>query len=346
MDRTLDRRRALQLGGATLASLLAGCSAGPTTGVTETPETSPYTRVYRDTIDSVVLVDPPRGQGSGFVYDETHLVTNAHVVGEADEADVRFSSGEWRAGTVVGRDAHSDLAAVELDAMPESASPLSFADADPVVGQEVVVIGNPFDLGGSVTSGIVSGVDRSIPSPAGFPIPDAIQTDAGVNPGNSGGPMMTLDGEVLAVINSGGGENIAFGISAALTTRVVPSLIETGGYDHAFVGAAFTPVTPDIAAANGLAEPRGLLVTAVLDDGPAAGTLRASDDSTVVEGRTVPVGGDVLLTIDGRAVTTSESLGSYLALETRPGQTVALTVLRDGTERTLELELGTQPDDL
>ncbi|MFB6117330.1 S1C family serine protease [Halosegnis sp.] len=355
-DRTLDRRTALKLGGTTLAAALAGCNArrtGTATGTDSTATadsggdtTSSYADVHQATADSVVLVDPPRGQGTGFVYDDGHIVTNAHVVGEADEADIRFSSGAWTSGPVVGRDVHSDLAVVAVESMPEEATPLPFADRPAVVGEEVVVIGNPFGLGGTVTAGIVSGVDRSIPSPAGFPIPDAIQTDAAVNPGNSGGPMMRLDGTVLAVINSGGGDNIAFGISAALTTRVVPELIETGEYDHSFIGAAFTPVTPEIATANDLETARGLAVTAVLDDGPAAGVLQASEDTTIVEGRQVPVGGDILLAIDDRTLLTTEGLGSYLALETRPGETVDLTVLRAGDEQTITLELGVQPNEL
>ena len=364
-----DRRRVLELGGAALATALAGCTFGADAGDdatatrtdtdatttatgTETPSDegdeadSPYSRVYRETADSVALVDPPRGQGTGFVYDADHVVTNAHVVGDADGADVRFASGEWGVGRVVGTDAHSDLAVIEVGERPASATPLPFADSPAVVGQEVVVIGNPFGLGGTVTSGIVSGVNRSIPSPAGFSIPDAIQTDAAVNPGNSGGPMVSLEGEVLAVINSGGGDNIAFGISAALTTRVVPELIETGSYDHSFIGAAFTPVTPELATANDLDAPRGLLVTRVLEGGPAAGTLRPSEETAVVEGERLPVGGDILLAVDGRSLTTTEELGSYLALETSPGEVVALTVIRDGAERTVELELGVQPDEL
>jgi S1-C subfamily serine protease len=153
---------------------------------------------------------------------------------------------------------------------------------------------------------------------------------------------MSLDGSVVAVINSGGGENIAFGISAALTQRVVPELVASGDYDHAHVGASFTNVTPQIAAANDLDEPRGLLVVDVAPDGPAAGTLRPSEPA-YVDGRALPVGGDVLLEIDGTTVPTPEDLWSYLALETRPGDAVELAVLRDGSRETVDLELGTRP---
>ncbi|MCG1003847.1 MULTISPECIES: S1C family serine protease [Halobacterium] len=359
-ESSVDRRRFLELCGASTLAALAGCSSsapgGETTaGVagnsdapqetisqTESELNSPYAEVYRETIDSVVLVRADGSQGTGFVYDETHVVTNAHVVGRADDAAIRFSEGDWSTGSVVGTDPHSDLAVVEVDSVPEPATPLPFADSEPVVGQEVVAIGNPYNLNGSATTGVVSGLDRLIPSPTGYRIPDAIQTDAAVNPGNSGGPLMSLDGSVLAVINSGGGENIAFGISAALTQRVVPELVRSGDYDHAYVGASFTNVTPQIAAANDLDESRGLLVLNVASDGPATGVLRPSE-AAYVDGRRLPVGGDVLLEIDGTTVPTPEDLWSYLALETRPGDTVELTVLRDGSRGTVDLELGTRP---
>ncbi|WP_081597653.1 S1C family serine protease [Natrinema pellirubrum] len=216
-------------------------------------------------------------------------------------------------------------------------------DDPPAVGREVVAIGNPFDLEGTLTTGIVSGVDRSIPAPTGYSIPDAIQTDAAVNPGNSGGPLLTLEGAVAAVINSGGGDNVGFGISAALTERVVPELVEDGAYDHSFLGASFTDVTPAVASANDLADRGGLLVVDIVGGGPAAGVLEPSPGTEYTGRRRVPVGGDVLLAVDGTALATKEDLERYLALETRPGDTVELTVRRDGTERSVSLELGTRP---
>ncbi|USZ67824.1 trypsin-like peptidase domain-containing protein [Halorussus salilacus] len=357
-DSTPSRRRFLELGGAALAASLAGCSAsapgqdatttesdtGTTTATDpESGSDSVYTEVYRNAVDSVVMVRADQGQGTGFAFDDSHVVTNAHVVGDAESVNVRFAQGEWSEGEVVGTDAHSDLAAVEVGTTPSSASALPFAEADPAIGQEVVAIGNPYDLNGSLTTGVVSGTDRSIPAPTGYRIPDAVQTDAAVNPGNSGGPLMSVDGRVVAVINSGGGDNIGFGISSALTRRVVPRLIETGEYEHSFVGVSFTNVTPTIAEANDLDEPRGLIVTRVVEGGPSEGVLRAGETETV-DGRRVPVGGDVLLAIGDAELETSEDLGSYLALRTRPGETVELTVLRDASERTVELELGSRPE--
>lgn len=367
MPRHVTRRRLLSLAGTALTASVAGCSAdsapdGTTTDATEpdgenatatttttatatdASEPSVYTRVYRETIDSVVLVKTRNSQGSGFVYDDGHVVTNAHVVGDADSVSVRFRGGEWRTGAVVGTDAYSDLAAVAIDDRPEAAAPLALREDTPTVGREVVVIGNPFGLDGTLTSGIVSGVNRAVPSPTGYSIPDGVQTDAAVNPGNSGGPIVSLDGRVVAVINSGGGDNVAFGISAALTRRVVADLIETGSYEHAFMGVSLATVTPRRAAANDLAEPRGILVVDVLSGGPSDGVLRPSDDTAVADGQRVPVGGDVIVALDGTAITSTEDLGSYLALNTRPGDTVSVTVLRDGDEQTLGLELGARPE--
>ena len=360
-----SRRQFLTLGGAALGAALAGCSAPTELGddTEDTPQQrdemtplsaqpeetptqvadSPYEAVYRETIDSVVLVRTGQGQGTGFVFDDSHVVTNAHVVGRASSVDVRFSDGTWSSGDVIGTDRHTDLAAVEVAELSSSATPLPFVENQVDPGEEVVAIGNPFNLDGSVTTGVVSGTDRSIPAPTGYRIPDAIQTDAAVNPGNSGGPLVSLDGRVVAVINSGGGDNIAFGISAALTQRVVPELIETGSYEHAYLGVSFRDVTPAIADAMGMDDPRGLLVVQVRGGGPAAGVLEPSRETTVVDRQRVRVGGDVILAIDGTAVMTAEDVGSYLALNTRPGDTVTLTIYRDGSRQQVDLELGTRP---
>jgi S1-C subfamily serine protease len=295
---------------------------------------SPYTEVYRETIQSVVLIsastDRGVGQGSGFVYSENHLVTNEHVVGDAEGIEVRFARGEWRSASVVGTDVSSDLAVIEVSDRPDYARALPLVDEEPAIGTEVVAIGNPFGrFDGSASAGIVSGTDRSIPAQNGFAIPDAIQTDAAVNPGNSGGPLVNLDSRVVGVVNSGGGENIAFAISAALVERVVSALIEDGEYEHAYVGVRLRTVTPTVAEEAGLDRPRGVLVGRVRPDGPAADTLRE---------------GDVIVGLGGNEVDTRQQLASFLALEASPGETVDVTVLRDGQRRTLELTLGDRPE--
>ena len=368
-DPTPTRRRVLELSGTAILGGLAGCNtdaprantrtqSGSTPATDETNDaaasrtrpsesgtsTSPYARVYRQTVDSVVLVRTDGGRGTGFLVEPAHVVTNAHVVEDASTVDLRFSEGRWSEGDVVGTNPGTDLAVIELPESAPTPDPLPFAEDDPTVGQEVVAIGNPFDLGGTVTTGIVSGVDRSAPAPTGAQIPDAIQTDAAVNPGNSGGPLMSLDGRVLAVINSETGENIGFGISAALARRVVPRLVEDGSYEHPFLGVTLAGITPDLARALGLSRPQGVLVTSVLDDGPSAGRLRGGDETRIVDGSRVRVGGDVLLSIDGETLRTTEDLSSHLALETRPGDTVELTVRREGFVTSVDVELGTRVD--
>ncbi|WP_135853821.1 S1C family serine protease [Halorussus salinus] len=305
---------------------------------------SVYTRVYRETSDSVALIRTPRGsQGSGFLYDERHFVTNYHVVGEADRVSVQFDDTRSRVGRVVGRDPRSDLAVVEVDA-PEEVAPLDLLDSEPVIGTRVAVVGSPYGLRGSLTSGIVSGVDRQVPSPAGdYKIPNAIQTDAPVNPGNSGGPLVNLSGEVLGVVNSGGGDNIAFAISAPLVRRVVPALVADGEYDHPYLGAQTTTVTELVARANDFPTAEGVLVVNVPSDVPAAGQLRPCTRVERVEGFRVPVGGDALLAIDGTAIRSDKDLHAYLALEASPDDTLSVRVRRDGGVTTVPVEIGERP---
>jgi S1-C subfamily serine protease len=358
----LTRRRYLGLAAATSAGL-AGCSTSADSnsntdaatgqaqqGTETTPSSasngsenaseaaeSPYTQVYHETIGSVVLVSiggsgvggQRGGQGSGFVYRNRYVLTNAHVVRDAGRAEIQFARGESRTGQVVGRDAYSDLAVIEVQKPPSYADPLPIAKNEPAIGTRVAAIGSPYGFEGSITSGIVSAVNRSVPAPQGnFEIPNAIQTDAPVNPGNSGGPLVDLAGDVQGVINSGGGDNIAFAISAPLVRKVVPPLIENGEYEHPYMGVALRPVTEGLARREDLRNARGLLVAEVLSGTPAAGTLRS---------------GDVLVAVDGERVDTREGLSSYLELQTSPGDTARLTVRRGGERQQIELTLGARP---
>jgi S1-C subfamily serine protease len=364
-----SRRWFLSALGAAAAVGVAGCSSTPTTnaaddptptvgvgdrdgepiGETVTPEggVSPYTEVYRETISSVVLLQVSTstgtGQGSGFMWDGNHVVTNQHVVEDANGIEVRFDEGEWREGSVVGTDVYSDLAVVRVEDVPDYATPLEVVGGDPPIGTEVVALGNPLGLGQSISSGIVSGLDRTLPSSTGFSIPDAIQTDAAANPGNSGGPLVMLDGRVAGVISAGQGDNIAFAISGALTNRVVPALIEDGEYGHAYMGIGLRPVTPTLAEANDLPAVRGVMVVSVVEDGPSDGVLQGASGGRFVDGVEVPVGGDVVLAMDGFAIPDSAALSAYLALEASPGDTIPVEVLREGQRRTVELTLGRRP---
>ena len=386
MDEEVSRRRLIAALGAGLAGGLAGCSLGApareeTDGPGETrtraprsgdsdlpdgtppeldietpretdgpPSDSPYTRVYREVIDSVtaIRVETPSGAGSGtaWMYDDRHLVTNEHIVGEARSAAVRFRNDGWREARIVGSDVYSDLGVVRVADPPDDATPLPLVEAEATVGTEVVAVGNPFGLSGSVTAGIVSGNDRSLDAPNGFSIPDAVQTDAAANPGNSGGPLVTLDGEVAGVINSGvrGGDNVGFAISAALTRRVVPTLIQRGEYDHSYVGVAPVEVGPELAEANNLPITWGVYIDETRSGTPADGVFRGSTGSAVVDGREVPTGGDVIVNIDGTVIQTRQDLGTFLALETSPGDTVTVTVIRDERTERVRLTLAARPE--
>jgi len=305
---------------------------------------SPYTAVYRDTIDSVVLVTVtgPRGSGglgSGFVIDEQHIVTNNHVVESAtdDGVEIQFSTEEWRTASIVGTDPYSDLAVLRVDSLPDDVSGLSIIDREPAIGQEVLALGNPFGLDASISQGIISGVDRVLPSPSGFSIPAAIQTDAPVNPGNSGGPLVGLEGDVFGIVFAGAGQAIGFAISPRLANRVVPALIEDGTYEHPYMGVAVQPVGPEIADAIGLEDATGVLVVEVVPNAPADGVLEPA-----IPGQ--PSSGDVIVAIDGQQVQNQAQLLSTLALETAPGDTVELTVVQSGDEQSVEVTLGSRPE--
>ncbi|PSQ44821.1 serine protease [Halobacteriales archaeon SW_7_68_16] len=370
-----SRRRFLAATGSALGVGLAGCAQAPGRRDTNPDpddsidgnpdpgtagERSIYSRIYADASDSVVSINVfaegsgqtagVSSQGSGFMYDDTHVVTNQHVVGGATDVDLRYATGEWVTPEIVGTDAYSDLAVIRVEDPPESAEPIGFVDSEPTIGQEVVAIGNPFGLSGTVSSGIISGIDRTLEGANNFNIADGIQTTAPVNPGNSGGPLVDLDGNAVGVINSGGGDNIAFAISYALTNRVVPALIEDGEYRHTYVGVTLTGVTPNIAEANELDEVDGIILAQVIDDTPADGVLRGSPRNEEVQGVSVPVGGDIIVAMDGTELDTQAELASYLALNTSPGETIDITVLRtideDSLERervTVSLTLGTRP---
>jgi len=309
-----------------------------------------YERLYRETIPSVVSVyvtpdDRSQwgGSGSGFVYDETHIVTNEHVVGDADEVDLRFSEGDWRVGRVVGTDRYTDLAVLAVEDLPADTTPLPLAEANPAPGVPVAALGNPMGLDGSISAGIVSGASRSMPTGNGFAMPDTVQTDAPINPGNSGGPLVTTDGEVVGVNRAKTGDNIGFAVSAEVVRRVVPDLIAEGRVAHSYLRVRTLDVSPTVAEANGLDETGGVLVVEV-SRGPASGVLRGCRGTRTVRGREVPTGGDVITAIDGAPVDSHEALMRHLLVETRPGESVTVDLVRNGHARTETVTLAERPD--
>jgi S1-C subfamily serine protease len=259
----------------------------------------------------------------------------------------------------VGTDPHSDLAVVKIDAPEEELHPIAVADSTTVhVGQLAVAIGNPFGLDGTMTVGFVSALGRSLPVSSGGPlapsynIPDIIQTDAPINPGNSGGVLVDSAGRLIGVptaiespVRANAG--IGFAVPSAIVANVVPDLINTGTHEHPWLGLSGSTLNLELAEAMDLESgQRGVLVSEVVSDSPAdeAG-LRGSDRTTEIEGQEVRIGGDVIIAIDGEEVLEFEDLIVYLSRYTRVGQTVELTVLRDGAEKTLELTLRARPSD-
>lgn len=297
-----------------------------------------------------------QGEGSGFVYDlQGHIVTNYHVVRGAQRIEITFYNDLTAPATLVGGDPDSDLAVIKVDVEPEQLVPLPLSDSDLVrVGQPVVAIGNPFGLAGTMTSGIVSAVSRTMPAGGGeassYTIPDIIQTDAAINPGNSGGPLLNLSGQVIGVntaiesaVQSSAG--VGFCVPSNIVAKVVPSLIELGYYDHPRLGISGWTVTSDWVQAASLAEGlRGVLVVEVTPDSPAsAAGLRPCDNTVTVGAASYPVGGDVIVSIDGASVTKFDELISYLARYTEVGQTVTLGIVRGNRTIDVDLLLDARP---
>ncbi|MDY6774026.1 MAG: trypsin-like peptidase domain-containing protein, partial [Candidatus Nanohaloarchaea archaeon] len=323
--------------------------------VVKTNASTPLPEIFEMAKHSVVSVqtEGPNGgaQGSGFVYSsEGYIVTNEHVVQGATEVEVTFLSGKQRQAKIVGADPYTDLAVLKVDPEGLDLQPLSLGEIGEVrVGDRVAAIGNPFGLSGSMTSGIVSQKNRLLRTEGQFSIPNVLQTDAAINPGNSGGPLLNMQGEVIGVntaISSKTGtfNGVGFAVSVETVKRVVPVLIQKGEYRHPWIGVSGRDVSPEIANAMDLNVSYGFLVVEVVDDSPAdrAG-LHAGGREVTIEGRKITVGGDVIVGIDGRKVRKINDILNYLAKETSVGETITLTVLRDGERKEIELTLARRP---
>jgi 2-alkenal reductase len=305
---------------------------------------------------------PAQALGSGFVWDtQGHIITNNHVVDGASSIQVTFSDGMTVDAKVVGTDPNADLAVLQVNVPASQLTPVVLADSTQVkVGQIAIAIGNPYGLAGTMTEGIISGLERTLPvgldnltSQQGptYSIPDIIQTDASINPGNSGGVLVDIQGQLIGVTaaiesSSGSNSGIGFVIPSAIVKKVVPSLIATGSYQHPRLGISGTSMTPDLAKAMGLdSQQNGALVIEVTPGGPAANAgLQASNQTATINGQNVPVGGDVIVAINGQSVKQFDDLSTYLFYNTSIGQTVNLTVLRNGKEQTVKVTLDALPN--
>lgn len=294
------------------------------------------------------------GTGTGFVIDrEGHIVTNNHVVEGATSIEVNFFDGTIVRGEVVGLDPDSDLAVIRVSNIAaEDLQPVTFGDSNSLfIGQEVVAIGSPFGQRWTMTTGIVSALDRTIAGLTGYSIGSVIQTDAAINPGNSGGPLVNIQGEVIGVNSqimseTRSSSGIGFAVPSNLTQRVAQALIETGSVEYSYLGISGQAVNLSYMEALGLPnDARGVIVSYVEPDGPAARAgLQTPSNPVGVNGFRIPTSVDIITAIDGEPVTDMPSLIAYLAENTQPDQTVTLTVVRNGSEQvTLPLTLGSRP---
>jgi 2-alkenal reductase len=304
-----------------------------------------FTQLYQQVSPSVVAIRVTitgrngrtigSSTGSGFVIDsEGHIVTNNHVVDDASFIEVEFYDGTLAEGQIVGLDPDSDLAVIEVDVPGDRLFPIAFGDSNTLlVGQPVVAIGSPFGQDWTLTTGIVSGLNRMLDGLTAYSIGGVIQTDAAINPGNSGGPLLNLSGQLIGVnsqiaTESGSSSGVGFAIPSNLVWRVAQELIQNGTVDYSYIGISGTDVTlPIIRALNLPENTRGIVVSEVVFGGPAAQAgLRNSAISNTTR-RT-----DVITAINGIQIKGMDELVSYLAGQTLPGQTVTLSVLRDGTQ--------------
>jgi S1-C subfamily serine protease len=307
--------------------------------------------------DRFMRAVPQEGSGSGFVYDtEGHIVTNYHVVENAEELLVTLASGQVYETEIVGTDPANDLAVIRTDAGADLPEPLALSDSDKLrVGQFVAAIGNPFGLEQTLTTGVVSALGRVIQSPEDNRfIGEAIQTDAAINPGNSGGPLLDLKGHVIGVNSqiispSGASSGIGFAVSANTVRRVVPELIARGHYPHPWLGTQMLTLTPAMAKAFREADTNipvdtGLLVIEAVKGTPADKAGIQGGSRVVRIGHyQIPLDGDIIVAIDGEPINDFQALTVYLETQTTVGDTVELTIIRDGEEQAVQVTLEERP---
>jgi S1-C subfamily serine protease len=290
--------------------------------------------------------------GSGFVLDhDGHVLTNAHVVDNATMVSVTFNGTRTRPAKIVGRDESTDLALLKVDTSGLHLRPLQLGDSKRVqVGDPTVAIGNPFGYDRTLTTGVVSALQRRLTAPDGYTIDNVIQTDAAINPGNSGGPLIDAGGRVIGINsqiatggNGSGSVGIGFAVPVDTAKSVIRQLEEHGRVERAWLGIRFVAIDPEVRQA-GVDERTGLLVQSVSTNGPAAraGLLGGDRPVTMVTGDQLLLGGDVVTTVDGTRMVTADDLTRVLQRH-RPGDTVPVEVRRGDTLRTLQVTLGNRP---
>lgn len=296
----------------------------------------PWPEIYNQIKNSIVLIQTDIGLGSGFIYDnEGHIITNFHVIEDATSIYVTFLDGNISYASIVGEDPYSDLAVIKVNQYITTLHPVVLGNSSAlVVGESVAAIGNPFGLSDTITAGIVSAKDRELQAPGGYLIVDIIQVDAAVNPGNSGGPLVNLKGQVIGIntaIISGSGNfaGVGFAIPSDTTLREIDDLIETGTYKHPWLGIAGVDVDLSVAQDIGLEKPIGFLITLVNSNSPAEEAGLQS--------------GDVIVGVDYHIVRKLSDLTIYIERNKRPGDQITLNIVRNGQTQSLDLTLGERP---
>jgi S1-C subfamily serine protease len=327
--------------------------------------TTSLAQIYNDVKDSVVVITGyvmqysffgrqySQVQGSGFIYEYTNdmvVITNKHVVDQAENITVTFSNGDGYPATVIGSDAYSDLAVLSVDAPLKEFQPLEITSSSTLeVGDPVIAIGSPFGLGGTMTTGIISQLGRTIQdSVAGnFPIANIIQTSAAINPGNSGGPLLNYEGEVIgittAIISNSNG--LGFAVPSNTILREITSLITTGSYtQHPWVGISGTDMTYEIAKAIGTNITYGWLITQVTNGGAAeqAGLQGGGQQVQIID-EWIVTGGDIIISVDGTRIINGDTFMSYLEEHTTPNQTITITILRNNHIQDVPVVLKQRP---
>ncbi len=293
---------------------------------------------------------PTQGSGSGSIIDtKGHILTNHHVVADAQKLEVTLGDGSKWPATLVGSDPDNDLAVIKIEAPRDKLKVISMGDSRNLkIGQKVLAIGNPFGLQRTLTTGIISSLGRTIRSGAGTLIEDVIQTDAAINPGNSGGPLLNSDGEIIginsAIISpSGGNVGIGFAIPVNTAKRVVPELLTKGYVTYPWIGATIQSLIPEIAKYRKLKIERGAMIAEVVKGGPAdkAG-LKGGNQRVQVGNMIVLVGGDIVVKADQHDVKTNDELIRYIR-EKKPGDTILLKVFRKDALVDVKVTLGERP---
>ncbi|MBI2643492.1 MAG: trypsin-like peptidase domain-containing protein [Nitrosarchaeum sp.] len=308
--------------------------------------------VVRVNVQRIDQTNGTSGVGSGFVFDKKgHIITNSHVVKDVKKVVVTFLDGRSYNAEIIGFDEFTDIGVVKVNADLSLLQPLVLGDSSNLkVGEPIAAIGNPFGLSGSMTSGIVSQLGRLLPSGAGYSIPDVIQTDAAINPGNSGGPLLNMRGEIVGIntaIQSTTGEftGVGFAVPSQTIAKIVPSLIENGKYHHPWIGISGRDIDPDLAKVLDLKDAVGFLVITVVENSPAAKAgIHGSDKTVQVEGVNYPIGGDIILSVDGKQVRKIDDILIHLQRAKSVGDEMNLEILRDGRTTNITITLEERPN--